>query len=264
MTILTDTKVRAKDRRDWAEPTLYLQRFSEAMTLLCNGNQPSEELLQAWLDDESEALQDFAATYGPSWAQGIGLIDAARLMADQPTEGPEHEHYAEPDTSILWPEPDVVQYESSEGEWKSFMDERHKVNTIESGEWPLRNLYTEQSVRTMLAPAAAKTSEQEIAAGVTSVYIDFTHLGTAGPFAVVDGRVTLPEVTMKDLVAMLRPWAQVWVWPEPIGARTRYRDSKTAEWSMRSVNHARALVGGAYEVDYLYSGVAIQSMLEAK
>jgi len=54
------------------------------------------------------------------------------------------------------------------------------------------------------------------------------------------------------------------VWPEPIGARTRYMDSTTAEWSMCSVNHARALIGGAYEVDYVYSGADIQLMLEAK
>ena len=32
------------------------------------------------------ALQSFAASHGPSWAQGIGLIDAAMVMVDQPTE----------------------------------------------------------------------------------------------------------------------------------------------------------------------------------
>ena len=37
------------------------------------------------------------------------------------------------------------------------------------------------------------------------VIIDFPQVGTAGPFPVVDGRVSLPDSTMQDLVRMLRP-----------------------------------------------------------
>ena len=37
------------------------------------------------------------------------------------------------------------------------------------------------------------------------VIIDFSQVGTAGPFPVVDGRVSLPDSTMQDLARMLRP-----------------------------------------------------------
>ena len=37
------------------------------------------------------------------------------------------------------------------------------------------------------------------------VIIDFAQVGTAGPFPVVNGRVSLPDATMQDLVRMLRP-----------------------------------------------------------
>lgn len=37
------------------------------------------------------------------------------------------------------------------------------------------------------------------------VLIDFDQVGTAGPFAVVDGRVHLPGETMMDLARMLKP-----------------------------------------------------------
>ena len=37
------------------------------------------------------------------------------------------------------------------------------------------------------------------------VIINFPQVGTAGPFPVVDGRVSLPDSTMQDLVRMLRP-----------------------------------------------------------
>ena len=48
------------------------------------------------------------------------------------------------------------------------------------------------------AAPATPTAEQQ-------VIIDFAQVGTAGPFPVVDGRVSLPDCTMQDLVRMLRP-----------------------------------------------------------
>lgn len=85
---------------DWSEPTTYLQRFTHALSLLC-GQTPPEEIVLAWLDKNIDdfRLQEFAIAHGPAWAQGIVLIEAAQLMADQPTEGVEHEQ--SPD---LWPE----------------------------------------------------------------------------------------------------------------------------------------------------------------
>lgn len=73
---------------NWMTPTTYLQRFGDAMELLCGGHRPPDEMMAAWFDTELDdcRLQDFACSHGPSWAQGIGVIDAARVVADQPTE----------------------------------------------------------------------------------------------------------------------------------------------------------------------------------
>ena len=53
----------------------------------------------------------------------------------------------------------------------------------------------------MLAASPTPPAEQQ----ATQVIIDFPQVGTAGPFPVVDGRVSLPDSTMQDLVRMLRP-----------------------------------------------------------
>jgi hypothetical protein len=85
---------------DWRTPTTLLQRMSDAVALLCGGKRPSNAMVQGWLDNTSEELQNFAASHGPAWAQGIGLLDAARVMADQPVEGVDHE---------MAPQPEAVQ-----------------------------------------------------------------------------------------------------------------------------------------------------------
>lgn len=77
---------------DWMAPTTVAQRLGDAMQLLCGGKRPPEAMVAAWLDHSSEDLQWFASTHGPAWTQGIGLIDAAMAMVDQPTEGVDHEH----------------------------------------------------------------------------------------------------------------------------------------------------------------------------
>lgn len=82
---------QAIDSRDWRTPTTHQQRMHEAVTLLCRGNQPDSAMLEGWIDGTSEDLQHFAGQYGPAWAQGIGILDAAALMAEQPTEGVKHE-----------------------------------------------------------------------------------------------------------------------------------------------------------------------------
>lgn len=72
------------------------------MELLCKGHRPPTELVVNWFTDtDSEGLQNFAAEHGPEWAQGVGVIDAARLLADTPTEilclnGPQQDHEAFP------------------------------------------------------------------------------------------------------------------------------------------------------------------------
>ena len=75
----------------WRTPTPYLQRLGDAMALLCGGHRPTDEMLGAWLNEGDDRLQAFACNHGPSWAQGIAVIDAARVLADQPTEGVAHQ-----------------------------------------------------------------------------------------------------------------------------------------------------------------------------
>lgn len=78
---------------NWMTPTTYMQRLGDAMALLCGGHRPPDEILGAWLNecDDDNRLQEFACEHGPAWAQGIVLIDAASLLAEQPGEGVEHE-----------------------------------------------------------------------------------------------------------------------------------------------------------------------------
>jgi hypothetical protein len=71
---------------DWTQPTTVAQRLGDAVQMLCGGKRPPDAMVTGWLDNTSEELQSFAASNGPAWAQGIGLIDAAMVMVDQPTE----------------------------------------------------------------------------------------------------------------------------------------------------------------------------------
>ncbi len=97
---------------DWRTPTTLLQRMSDAVALLCGGKRPSNAMVQGWLDNTSEELQNFAASHGPAWAQGIGLLDAARVMADQPVEGVDHEMAPQPEAVT---QADIAAERSSRG-----------------------------------------------------------------------------------------------------------------------------------------------------
>lgn len=76
--------------------TTYLQRFREALAVMC-GAMPPEDLCQEWLDGVSvngaDRLQNWVGSQVqlPGWAQCIGTIDAAMTWADQPEEGEDHE-----------------------------------------------------------------------------------------------------------------------------------------------------------------------------
>lgn len=82
---------------DWREPTDYIERFTEAIALMCS-KKPPKEIVTAWLDKTKDdmRLQEFAIEHGPAWAQGIAILDAANIMANQPAEGIEHEFLEEP------------------------------------------------------------------------------------------------------------------------------------------------------------------------
>ncbi len=84
-------------RGDWGKPTSYVDRFTEAVALLCRKSPPPDQVA-GWLDKDADdhRLQDFAADHAPAWAQGIGVLDAAHVMASQPTEGVAHEIAPDP------------------------------------------------------------------------------------------------------------------------------------------------------------------------
>lgn len=80
-----ERKEEAVSPGDWQQPTTFAYRFSDAVTLLC-GRKPPEDMVLGWLDRSADdhRLQDFASEYGPAWAQGIILLDAAHTMASDP------------------------------------------------------------------------------------------------------------------------------------------------------------------------------------
>ncbi len=111
-------------------------------------------------------------------------------------------------------------------------------------------------------PAGTKlyTAPIALAGGVqaTSVVIDFAQIGSAGPFPVVNGRVSLPDATMKDLVRMLRPTfeAQAPAALEPVAWRWLHegKPEGSACFAMPGPTidiQARAGVTG-HTVQYLY------------
>ncbi len=72
---------------DWLTPTTYRERFADAVERLC-GRRAPEDMVDAWLTPgcDDGRLQEFAVEHGPAWAQGIVLLDAAHLMAENPAE----------------------------------------------------------------------------------------------------------------------------------------------------------------------------------
>ena len=78
------------------ENTTFAQRFTDAVAILCAAEPPSE-FVSEWLAnvdvDGVHRLQEWVLNQEatPSWAQGIGVLDAAHVMASQPVEGEQHE-----------------------------------------------------------------------------------------------------------------------------------------------------------------------------
>ena len=74
--------------------TTYAQRFIAALALLCD-SEPSQDLCEQWLAGTSENLQEWVVSHvRAEWATGIGAIEAAQHLADNPNEGEEHVGFA--------------------------------------------------------------------------------------------------------------------------------------------------------------------------
>jgi hypothetical protein len=77
-----------------AGKTTYAERFMQAIEVLCGGTQPPLGEVAAWLDKEADNhdLQEWVVNNKAVWwAQGIAVLDAAHVLADQPEEGEGHE-----------------------------------------------------------------------------------------------------------------------------------------------------------------------------
>ena len=90
-------------------PSTYAQRFTAAVAVIC-GVTPPAALVCDWINKEErhDDLQQWVGSYAPGWVQNIAVLDAAHQMADQPTEGGNHEPVQQPAT------PESVQADSSE------------------------------------------------------------------------------------------------------------------------------------------------------
>lgn len=74
--------------QSWHVPTQYVDRFIQAMQLLCLGNSPSREMVESWFSSDNDDLQQWAVNNtAMTWATGIGTIEAAMALADTPEEG---------------------------------------------------------------------------------------------------------------------------------------------------------------------------------
>jgi hypothetical protein len=86
----------AMSRRDELElpgATVYIERFISALGMLLRKT-PPREMCEQWLNHESEELQSFAVSNARIyWMTGIGAIEAAQVLADNPDEGEAHEGY---------------------------------------------------------------------------------------------------------------------------------------------------------------------------
>ncbi|WP_120967016.1 hypothetical protein [Comamonas sp. lk] len=74
-----------------------------------------------------------------------------------------------PAAAPVLPEPDAMEFQGNDGEWHGFVDARHKQATVESGKWPIRNLYSEGSVRALLATATGLPAQSVPARLITAI-----------------------------------------------------------------------------------------------
>lgn len=81
-----------------AVPTTWMERFREAMAVMCGGKMPPLDLCEQWVRNEQvngvDLLQEWVidhAAVAVSWHTGIGTIEAAQVWADSPEQGVGHE-----------------------------------------------------------------------------------------------------------------------------------------------------------------------------
>jgi hypothetical protein len=76
--------------------TTYAERFTHAVAILC-GAQPPADMVTEWIANTEvnveHRLQGWVLSQAatPAWAQGIVVLDAAHVLANDPEEGAGHE-----------------------------------------------------------------------------------------------------------------------------------------------------------------------------
>ncbi|CAM4398559.1 hypothetical protein COAQ111491_21825 [Comamonas aquatilis] len=89
-------------------------------------------------------------------------VDADRAQRAAPVQ-------TAPAAALVLPEPDAMEFQGNDGKWHGFVDARHKQATVESGKWPIRNLYSEGSVRALLATATGLPAQSVPARLITAI-----------------------------------------------------------------------------------------------
>lgn len=79
-------------------PTTWMERFREALAVMCGGKAPPLDICEQWVRNEQvngvDLLQAWVIDHASttvSWHTGIGTIEAAQVWADSPEEGVHHE-----------------------------------------------------------------------------------------------------------------------------------------------------------------------------
>lgn len=94
----TELYTRPQPKREplTGDATTFVQRFTDAVAILC-GSEPPSDFVTEWLAnvdvDGVHRLQEWVLNQDatPAWAQGIGVLDAAHLLASTPVESEQHE-----------------------------------------------------------------------------------------------------------------------------------------------------------------------------
>jgi hypothetical protein len=60
------------------------ERFREVLALLCAGDYPPTEMVDAWLDSDDESLQTFCVREaGLTYLTGISIVEVAQTLVDE-------------------------------------------------------------------------------------------------------------------------------------------------------------------------------------
>lgn len=222
-------------------PSTYAQRFTAAVAVIC-GVTPPVALVCDWINKEErhDDLQQWVGSYAPGWVQNIAVLDAAHQMADQPTEGGNHEPAQQPATAIACGIPGMAKTTCPYCE-QGFAFEYEQPATPESVEDGIRNAEDELNCA------------EEVLDAITCEFSD-------GEFPVTDFNCICDYITAVVDVFKERLAAQQPATGEPVAALVRSRRIRTpahcafdkkdhysewSDWEPCTLSYARAVTDPA-------------------